>query len=62
MIKIFARPIFRFERQEDYTEVAVDGEFEDKIGPIIIAHLIATGHEVYSIDEDGELINYGDGE
>ena len=60
MIKIFARPVFRFERQEDYTEVSVEGEFEDKIAPIIIAHLIVTNHEVYSLDEDGEVTYYGD--
>jgi hypothetical protein len=53
MIRFFARPLPSWTPPGDWTQLTVDGDDEEVVASVMIAHLLLTRHEV-EVEEDTE--------
>jgi len=53
MIKLLARPLPQWTPAEDWTQLTIEGDDEEVIAAIVVAHLLLTRHEVLP-DEDAD--------
>ena len=55
MIKLLARPLPAWEPPGDWTLIQVEGDDEEVIATVMVAHLLMTRHEVLTEDEGDVL-------